>query len=302
MNDTSGRYSLEGARSATTDPQRAFIARATEVLQADDRVLAAYLVGGFAVGIGDPFSDVDLQVLVAEDAAAELADGWIELIHRITPTVNIQGFASMNPVGPRQPPSSGGVCITPEWLHFDVVLRAVGSVDPHTVEGMLPLFDKAGLLPSAPVPRPDRRGKPFLPEGCVYWFIYMLGNVVAAIGRDEPVPASNGVLVMRDVGLVRLFLAEQGLESTRESMGPAIFPFTKRLRRYLSAEQNAILEALPPLAPTIESAIDGFVALAEVFLPRAERLAADVGAVWPGDYARASVAHFERAVGVRLKV
>ncbi|MGH9189311.1 MAG: hypothetical protein ACRD0Q_04665 [Acidimicrobiales bacterium] len=53
-------------RQATTAPQETFIAKATEVLSADDRVLAAYLVGGFAVGMGGAFSDVDLQVIVAK--------------------------------------------------------------------------------------------------------------------------------------------------------------------------------------------------------------------------------------------
>ncbi len=55
---SSERYSLAGVRQATTAPHEAFIARAREVLAANDRVLAAYLVGGFAVGMGDAFSDV----------------------------------------------------------------------------------------------------------------------------------------------------------------------------------------------------------------------------------------------------
>ncbi|MDP9387104.1 MAG: hypothetical protein M3Q48_04065 [Actinomycetota bacterium] len=300
MSPSSSRYSLAGVQAATTARHQAFIARASEVLEADDRVLAAYLVGGFAVGAGDAFSDVDLQVLVAEESTAELAEGWVDLIHCITPTVNIHSFASLNPAGPSQPATGGGVCITPDWLHFDVVFRVAGSVDGHAIEGMVPLFDKAGLLPSGPRPRPDRRREPFFPEGAALWFLYMLGNVVAAIGRDEPVPATNGVILMRDIGLVRLFLAEQGLESTREGAG--LFPFTKRLRRYLTDEQNRILESLPPLEATIDSAIDGYVALAETFLPRAQRLAASTGADWPADYARATVAYFERAVGVKLRV
>jgi hypothetical protein len=303
MSLTPGRYPLTGARAATTAPQEAFIARAREVLEADDRVLAAYLVGGFAVGIGDAFSDVDLQALVTEESAEELAEGWIELIHRITPTVNVQAFPTLNPAAPRQPPNNGGgVCITPEWLHFDVVFRVAGSIDAHAIEGMVPLFDKAGLLPAQPTTRPDRRGDPFYPEGTVSFFLYMLGNVVAAIGRDEPVPASNGVIMMRDIGLVRLFLAEQGLQSTRDNPVPGMFPFTKRLRRYLTEEQHAILVALPPLSPSLDSAIDGFVALAEVFLPRAKRLAVACGAPWPEDYAQASVAHFERAVGTTINL
>ncbi|MCA1572929.1 MAG: hypothetical protein LC798_22105, partial [Chloroflexi bacterium] len=184
MKPTPGRYSLAGVRAATTAPHEAFIARATEVLRADDRVVAAYLVGGFAVGVGDAFSDVDLRVMVADEASAEFVDGWVDVIHRITPTVTIRAFASMNPAAPWQPPKGGGLCITPDWLHFDVAFQAAGSIDAHAIEGMAPLFDKVGLLPLAPTPRPDRRREPFLPEGAVAWFLYMLGNVVAAIGRN----------------------------------------------------------------------------------------------------------------------
>ena len=175
-------------------------------------------------------------------------------------------------------------------------------MNAHAIEGMVPLFDKAGMLPAEPTMRPDRHGDPFFPEGAVLMFLYMLGNVVAAIGRDEPVPASNGVIMMRDIGLVGLLLAEQGLASTREHTFGSPFPFTKRLRRYLTEEQHALLQGLPPVCASIESAIDGYVALAEVFLPRAERLAVATGARWPAEYAQASIAHFEHAVGIRLKL
>jgi hypothetical protein len=68
------------------------------------------------------------------------------------------------------------------------------------------------------------------------------------------------------------------LASTREHAFGNPFPFTKRLRRYLTDEQNAILESLPPLSPTIDSAIDGYVAFPEVLIPRARKLAEGTGA------------------------
>ena len=57
MNAPISRYALAGVRAATTAAQEALIARATDVLRDDDRVIAAWLVGGFAVGDGDAFSD-----------------------------------------------------------------------------------------------------------------------------------------------------------------------------------------------------------------------------------------------------
>ncbi len=300
MSPRSSRYSLDGVRAATTAPQQAFINRAREVLSADERVVAAYLVGGFAVGLGDAFSDVDLQVLVADEAAQSLAQSWLELIQRIAPTVHVQPLGTANPTPPAQGRIIGALCITPDWLHFDVVFRRAGDVDAHAVEGMVPVLDKAGVLPAGGIARPDRRGEPFFPEPAVGMFLYMIGNVVAAIGRDEPVPATNGVIMMRDIGLVGLFLAEQGLATTREHAMGNPFPFTKRLRPYLTDEQHQILESLPPLWASLDSAIDGYVALIEVFIPRARRLADATGARWPEDYANASIAHFERSVGVRF--
>ena len=79
------------------------------------------------------------------------------------------------------------------------------------------------------------------------------------------------------------------------------FPFTKRLRSYLTDEQNALLASLPPLEPTIDSAIDGYLALARIFLPRARRLAERTGHAWPQAYEDASVAYFERSLGVQVQ-
>jgi len=296
------RYPLRGIRAASADPQHRFIARATEVLGADERVLAAYLVGGYAVGMGDAFSDVDLQCIVAADAADDLRTGWKELVDQVAPAIHVQPFGTLSPNAPRRSPTFGGLCITADWFHYDAVFHVVGDVDPMSVTGMVPLFDKAGLLPPAPVPRPDRRGDPFFPESVVHFFLYMLGNVVAPIGRDEPVPASNGVVMMRDIGLVGLLLAEGGLATTREHAMGNPFPFTKRLRCHLTDEQHALLESLPPVAPTLDSAIDGYVALAEAFLPRARRLAEATGATWPAAYERASVGYFERSIGVTLRI
>jgi hypothetical protein len=284
------RYSLAGVRAATTGPQARLIARACEVLGRDDRVVAAYLVGGFAVGTGDAWSDVDLQVTIRDDARGEVSESWEEIADGIAPTAYIQPFAGV----------IGGLCITPEWLHFDVVFNPLSSVDPRTVLGMVPLFDKVGILPDGPVPRPNRQREPFFPLAVVEHFLYMLGNMVSVIGRKELIPASNGVVIVRDMDLVGLMLAEQGWATTREHSFGNPFPFTKRLRSYLTAEQNAVLESLPPLVATIDSVIDGYVALARAFLPRARRLAERTGAPWLAEYERASIRYFQNSLGVEL--
>jgi Nucleotidyltransferase domain len=291
--EISSRYPLGGIKAATTVVQERFIQRAKEVLAADERVLAAYLVGGFAIGKADAWSDVDLQVVVTDEAGEGLKASWPELAARLAPLANVKPF----------PFAVGGVCITPEWLHFDVVFPSRAQVDAMKVEGMSPLLDKAGLLPDRPVPRPDRQEAPFFPEAAVDMFLYMLGNMVSVVGRNEPVPATNGVIMVRDIALVGLLLAEQGWRSTREHTAgnPFPFPFTKHLRGYLTDEQNALLASLPSLEPTIDSAIDGYLALARIFLPRARRLGEQTGHPWPQAYEDASVDYFERSLGVQIQ-
>jgi hypothetical protein len=63
---------------------------------------------------------------------------------------------------------------------------------------------------------PGRRGEPFFPAAAVEMFLYMLGNMVSVVGRNEVVPGTNGVVMVRDIALVGLLLAEQGLATTRE--------------------------------------------------------------------------------------
>jgi hypothetical protein len=283
-------YSLDGIRCATDAPQEHLVLRVIEVLEPDALILAGYLVGGFAVGQGDAYSDVDLQFLIRDDAVDDLAVTWTDLLDLIAPPAHVSPFKG----------GIGGSVITPDWLHYDMVFNPVSKVDVSTVEGMVPLFDKAGLLPDRPVPRRDRRGEPFFPEAAVLHFLYMLGNMVSVVGRNEPIPLSNGVVLVRDMCLVRLFLAEQGWETTREHAFGNPFPFTKRLRTYLTDEQNLVLASLPPVAPTIDSGIDGYLALARAFLPRARALAKQTGSRWPAAYEKASVGFFERMLGVQL--
>lgn len=227
MSPSSSHYSLAGVRAATLAPQQAFIATAREVLEADDRVVAAYLVGGFAVGLGDAFSDVDLQVLVADEAAQEIANTWIDLIQRISPTVRAQPFGTLSPNAPRRGPMAGALCITPEWLHLDVVFHAAGSVDAHAIEGMVPLFDKAGLLPAQATTRPDRHSDPFFPEGPVFMFGLPAVQVLTVISRTSSgrphlgsVALSYGVMPRRSMTLpdARLSASKMAMMRSRPNV------------------------------------------------------------------------------------
>ena len=286
----SSRYPLSGVKAATTVAQEAFIQHAKAVLAGDDRVLAAYLVGGFAIGMADAWSDVDLQVVVTDEAIEALKASWPELAGRLAPLANVKPFQF----------AIGGVCITPSWLHFDVVFHARSEADPMKVEGMSPLLDKAGLLPDRPVPRPDRHEAPFFPEAAVDMFLYMLGNMVSVVGRNEPIPATNGVIMVRDIALVGLFLAEQGWRGTREHSAGNPFPspsasgVTSPMSRtpcWVLCLRWDRLSTQPSTATWPRPASSC----------RPARLAERTGHPWPQAYEDASVAYFERSLGVQIE-
>jgi predicted nucleotidyltransferase len=159
-----------------TAAQRALIERSTEVAATDKRILAAWLVGSFATGTADAFSDVDLHCAVTDDSADWFREHWAEVARKITPLVLAAPI----------PGVIGGFTITPEWLHLDVVFHPRAEFDPRRVSGLWPLFDRTGqLLPPQPVPGDDVRGDPYFPAGAVDFDFYLLGNLAVVLGRGS---------------------------------------------------------------------------------------------------------------------
>jgi hypothetical protein len=281
------RFSLAGIRAATTAPQEALLALATEVLRRDRRVLAAWLVGSFAGGIADPFSDIDVHCCVGDGAIDELrGDGWKEVLHEITPTVMATTFPF--------PGTVGGFALTPEWTHIDLAFHARAGLELNPEGGLRPLFDRTGgLLPREPVPPAPVQREPYFPADAVDLYFYIFGNLVTVVGRNEPILLNNGVVLLRDSCLVPLLCAERGVHR----IGGA-----KRMRRFLSRGQYELLCSLPAIDGTLDTCIEANLALARIFVPRARALAGRVGASWPADLERATIDHVERGLGIRVDI
>lgn len=281
------RFSLAGIRTATTAPQETLLARATEVLREDTRVLAAWLVGSFAGGIADPFSDIDVHCCVGDGTIDQLrGEGWKEILHRITPTVMATTFPFRDTVG--------GFALTPAWTHIDLAFHARAGLELGTAGGLRPLFDHTGeLLPAEPVAPTPLAGDPYFPADAVDLYFYIFGNLVTVVGRNEPILLNNGVVLLRDSCLVPLLCAERGIHRT----GGA-----KRMRPFLSRDQYELLCSLPATDGTLDTCIEANLQLARIFIPRARALAARVGAPWPADLERATIEHVEHGLGVRAGI
>ena len=68
----------------------------------------------------------------------------------------------------------------------------------------------------------------------------------------------------------------------------------------LTAEQRSDLQALPVIAAERSSIIAGNAAFARLFLPRARRLAAEIGMDWPTEFEDATRRHLLKTLGLRL--
>src|SRR5262245_51448306 len=208
--------------------QQAIIERAAKELPVDERILAVYLIGSYGSGQADRFSDVDVHLVVTDDSVDWFRDHWADVLRKLSgPTVLADAIPGL----------IGGLGITPDWLHVDLVVHPLGSFDRFQYDGIRVLFDRDGtLFPDGDIPaKHGRPGEPYWPAATVNLFFYFLGNLVTVLGRDERIVGNQGVGAVRDQ-LIALMLAERGVHRT----GGA-----KRLNALLSDEQRAALEVMP---------------------------------------------------------
>ena len=263
------------------DRQQQVIERARAVLPADERILAVYLVGSYGTGQADRFSDVDVHLVVKDESLPSLEESWEDVLRKLTgPTV----WAD------RLPGLVGGLGITADWLHVDLVVHPLGSFDRFQYDGVRVLFDRDGsLFPDGDIPpKGGRPGEPYWPAGNVNIFFYFLGNLVTVLGRDERIVANQGIGAVRDQ-LIALMLAERGVRRTSGA---------KRLNAYLSAEQRAVLEAIPAAGTDPADIIAANQYICRQFIERGTALAKATGEEWPAEFVDATLAHLRDHFGV----
>jgi hypothetical protein len=134
-------------------------------------------------------------------------------------------------------------------------------------------------------------GEPYLPEGQIPLFIYFMGVTVTVIHREEWLALAQGAASFRDSLLIPLMLAENGVRKTDGA---------KRLNRYLTAEQIAAIEAIPPVGSDPGQLVEAHAAIAREYLTRARRLVALLGESWPGEFEQASLDLWRRELGIDL--
>jgi hypothetical protein len=254
--------------------------RARAALEGDRRVRAVWLTGSIAAGRADAYSDLDLRLAVQDEGYDGFVAGWEEVVERISPTVLRRRLPGGDVVI---------TAVTPEWLRFDLHVLPVATALARPSGPVGTLFDRDGLtarLPAAPPAAPPSTERLV---ASIEEFLRVLGLLPVVVGREEYLVAGEGAWLLRRMLIDLMILAN----------GPDRRGGVKRLNPFLTAEQRRVLESLPPIAPTRQSAIEGSLACAAAYLPLARRLAAEHGGPYPEALEAATFAYLERTLGVR---
>ncbi len=264
----------------TTSAQNELITRIATVLESEPRIEGAWLAGSLGRGGGDAFSDVDVLVLCADGAANEVSAGFAAAPERIVQPVLVNALFGGRVLN----------VVTQNWERFDLTFIESEQLGRYDASDLRELFAR-GRKPQARPARPHATSADQFSK-IVNEFLRVLGLSVVVLGRGECFIAMSGVDLLR--GLTRdLFLEENGIGP--EQRGGAL-----HLNPLLTAEQRALLNGLPPLAPSRESIIGNDIALTKIFLPRAKALAAKIGMAWPVVFEEATRRHLKTNLGMEI--
>lgn len=250
------------AAHTPTMQQQALIERLHRLLESEPRVGAAFLSGSLGKGQGDAYSDVDILAIVPDGSAAAISADLARRLPEIAAPVLVNSLFGGRVLN----------VVTDDWQRFDLSFAEAKEVAYHDAEALKPLFHRDGPVPS-PHPKRDYRIAPEALLKMVEEFLRVSGLAVVGAGRREYLLMMWGVELLARMTM-DLMLEENGI-------APAARGGALHRNPFLTDEQRAELEGLPPLAATRESVLAANRYLAGIFLPRARRLAADVGMTWP---------------------
>jgi hypothetical protein len=251
-----------------------------DAARADARVCGLFLGGSLATGHADAFSDVDLVLAVnaeAHPAFVEQIRAWIAAL------VELVLWKQPYPTWPLFN------AVTTEWLRLDLTVTV-----PERLTGskatLKPLVDPRDLYGGLPDRLPAREVDPAKVVALTEEFLRICGMAPIALGRAEYVVGVTGAGLLRGL-LIDLLIEELALPRP---------PGALHLSRLLSAEDVAMLAALPAATASADGVLAANLACAGAFLPRARALAARTGAPWPSALEAAARARLEQALGVTL--
>lgn len=262
----------------------AFAERAAHTLGADDRIAAVWLTGSLAAGTADAQSDVDLRAAVRAADFASVGQWWQEMIDRLAATVWKRRW-------PGPPDEAILGAITTDYLRFDLVLQSAADTTPRTLEAARVLFDRDGTAERIILTAPSRHDPLAHLSYVVEEFIRLVGMLPIVVARDDVPIGMEGQLGAHSL-LISLLLMENGID--RMSTGK------RHVAALLNDEQRSVLASVPPLLPAMDSIIQGRIAYALLFLPRARRLMEAHSMDYPEQFEAATRQHVAETLNISL--
>jgi predicted nucleotidyltransferase len=264
-----------------TERQQALIAALTGLLDAQPHVQATWLAGSLGRGEGDEFSDVDTLALTADGRAGEVSAALAANLATVATPVLVNRLYGGRVLS----------VVTEDWDRFDIVLVEAADLARYDARDLKPLFRKAGPAP------PTRPEAPYRPDPgqitrLAQEFLRVLGLAPVGFGRGEYDVMLSGVDQLRRM-TIELMLEENAVPPARR--GGAL-----RRNPLLTEDQRRALAAIPPQSADRASLLAVNAAFVAVFLPRARRLAAQVGAAWPEALEAATRRRLREALGVEI--
>ncbi len=260
--------------------QQQLVTALVDRLRSDPDLCALFLAGSLGRGDGDRWSDVDLVAVVEVDEQDGFAARWRVLLDGIAPVVfwwTPRGIKSLISA------------VTEDWLRCDLFMVPPGGLGPRAKSNVAALIDPSGILATLPDERPPGAPNPKRILGLIDEFLRVLGLLPVALGRGEHVVAARGAGMLRDM-LIDLMLEDAALPEAHGAL---------HLGKLLPPEDMATLAALPVARPD-RADIEAHLVMARAFVPRAQRMACDLGLPWPHAFAAATARRLEADLGVRL--
>ncbi len=265
----------------TTPDQQRLIGEIAARLDADPNIEALWLAGSLGAGRGDAFSDVDLLVLAADAAAGEVSASLARDVAAAFSAVLVNSLYGGRVLN----------VVTADWARFDLTIVQREDLQRYDANVLRPIFNKGDSNPPVQ-PETSYRTPPDQLLKLVREFFRVLGLLPVAIGREEYELAMSGIDLLRRMTF-DLMLEENSIPPAKR--GGAL-----HRNPMLTAEQREALGALPALVAERSSIIEANAAFARIFLPRARRLAAEIGMDWPTAFEDATRRHLLRSLGLGL--
>jgi predicted nucleotidyltransferase len=258
------RYSAQGP----SGNHAAVITRFVDACTADGRIVAAFLGGSIARGEADAYSDLDLGLLVADDAYNDVLAERADFIRKLGDPLFLEDFGH----------EGIAFFILPDGTEGELFFGRESELGEFLEGPHRALVDRKGLLAGAGFvrPKPDPAVQAEELRRVLYWFWHELSHFIAALGRGHLWWAAGQLEALRGhcVNLARI---EQHVEIQEE-------PYEKLDQAISTNELAALRSTFPPMerGPMLRAVLD-ILAFYRELAPRAAR---EHGLTYPAELER----------------